>query len=68
MALAAEAGDEDLVVFLHVVEAAVPRDEGRDLLPVLDQLDADALPDGRVRLLRLNAPVKDGKIIFPPEF
>jgi len=48
-------GYQHLVVFVHVVEAAIPRHERRDLLPVLNQLNADALPNGRVRLLGLNS-------------
>merc|ERR1719356_201213 len=55
VAAAAEAGDEDLVVLVDEVQAAVPGHEGRDLLAVLDQLHAAALPDGGVRLLCLNA-------------
>merc|ERR1719158_316434 len=55
VAATAETGDQHLVVLVDEVEAAVVRDERRDLLAVLDQLRAAALPDGAVRLLRLNA-------------
>ncbi len=58
MAGAAETGDEHLVVFVDVVEATVAGDEGGDLLAILDQLDAAALADGRVRLLGLDATVR----------
>merc|ERR1740121_1119191 len=51
---AAEARDEDFVIFVDEVQAAVPWYEGRDLLAVLDELDAAALADGRVGLLGLN--------------
>ena len=54
MTLTTESGDKDFVVFLDEVEATVVGDEGRDLLTVLDQLNTNALSDGRVRLLGLN--------------
>merc|ERR1711926_11532 len=49
-----ESSDQDLVVLLHEVQATILGHEGRDLLSVLDQLDTDALADGRVRLLSLD--------------
>ena len=55
MTLTSETGDEDLVVFIHEVQATVARDERRDLLAVLDELHADALTDRGVRLLGLDA-------------
>lgn len=55
MALSTESGHQHLVVLLDVVQTTVTRHECGDLLAVLDQLDSDALSDGRVRLLGLDA-------------
>eukprot|EP01084_Bolivina_argentea_P127604 225629_1 len=55
MAGTAQTGDQDLVVLLDEVEATIVGHEGDDLLTVLDQLDADALTDSRVRLLGLDS-------------
>merc|ERR1719382_1093604 len=55
VATAAEARDEHLVIFVDEVQAAIPWNEGRNLLAILDQLNTAALADRGVRLLRLNA-------------
>jgi len=66
--LATETGNQDLIllhsdrqlkhnktyVLIDEVQATVPRNEGGDLLAVLNKLNADALSNGRVRLLGLN--------------
>src|SRR2546429_7236351 len=51
---AADALDEDLVVFVDEVDRAVADREGGDLSAVLDELDLHALPQRGVRLLRLD--------------
>jgi hypothetical protein len=53
--LTTEASDENFIVFVGEVQATIARDEGGNLLTVLDELNADALTDGRVRLLGFNA-------------
>ena len=69
VSLPAETGDQDLIVLLDEVETAVLGHEGGDLLRVLDQLDTDALPDGRVGLLSLNTDLQaDMKTQIKPVF
>uniref|UniRef100_A0AAG5CV59 Secreted protein n=1 Tax=Anopheles atroparvus TaxID=41427 RepID=A0AAG5CV59_ANOAO len=53
--LATESGNQHLVVLLDVVQATIPGHERGNLLAVLDQLHTDALADGGVRLLGLDA-------------
>jgi len=51
----ADAGDGDLVVLVDERDGAVAGTERSDLLPVLDELDPDALPDRGVGLFRFDA-------------
>ena len=53
VSLSAETCNQNFVVLLDEVEAAIVGHKGSDLLAVLNQLDTDALPDGRIRLLSL---------------
>jgi len=55
LAFTTETGEEDLVVLVNEIQATVIGHERGDLLSVLDQLDPDALPDGRVGLLGFDA-------------
>ena len=54
-----ETGNEHLVVLIDKVQTTIARDEGGDLLTILDQLHTDALTNGRVGLLSLNSPTHE---------
>ena len=62
--LTSETADQHLVVLLDKVQATVIGDEGGDLLAVLDQLHTNALPDGRVGLLSLNADLLEDNSLW----
>ena len=62
--LTSETADQHLIVLLDKVQATVIGDEGGDLLAVLDQLHTNALPDGRVRLLGLNADLLEDNSLW----
>eukprot|EP00303_Exanthemachrysis_gayraliae_P004487 CAMPEP_0206004498 /NCGR_PEP_ID=MMETSP1464-20131121/4013_1 /ASSEMBLY_ACC=CAM_ASM_001124 /TAXON_ID=119497 /ORGANISM="Exanthemachrysis gayraliae, Strain RCC1523" /LENGTH=307 /DNA_ID=CAMNT_0053377913 /DNA_START=286 /DNA_END=1207 /DNA_ORIENTATION=+ len=55
VSLAAEPGNQHLVVLVDEVEAAVVGHEGSNLLAILDELGAHAFADGAVGLLGLDA-------------
>ena len=52
-----ETGNQHLVVLVHVVQATIARNEGSDLLAVLDQLHTHALTNGGVGLLSLHTAI-----------
>ena len=52
-----ETGNQHLVVLVHVVQATIARNEGSDLLAVLDQLHTHALTNGGVGLLGLHTAI-----------
>ena len=52
-----ETGNQHLVVLVHVVQATIARNEGSDLLAVLDELHTHALTNGRVGLLGLHTAI-----------
>ena len=52
--LTTETSDENFIVFIGEVQATIARDEGSNLLAILDELNAHALTDSRVRLLGLD--------------
>ena len=56
-----ESSNQHLVVLIHVVQTTIAGNEGSDLLAVLDQLNTDALTNGRVGLLGLHSPSVDFK-------
>ena len=62
--LTSETADQHLIVLLDKVQATVIGDEGGDLLAVLDQLHTNALPDGRVGLLSLNADLLENNSLW----
>ena len=64
MTLTSETADQHLIVLLDKVQATVIGDEGGDLLAVLDQLHTNALPDGRVGLLSLNADLLEDNSLW----
>ncbi len=54
MAFTTETGNQNLVVLFNESQATIVGDESCDLFAVLDELDTNALTDGRVGLLSLN--------------
>ena len=55
--LSSKTSNQYFIVLLDEVETAIVGHKCSDLLPILDQLNTNALPDGRVGLLSLNTSV-----------
>ena len=52
-----ESSNQDFIILIHKVQTTITRNEGSDLLSILDQLNTDALTNGRVRLLSLYSTI-----------
>ena len=61
MALSSKTSNQYFIIFFNEVETAIIGNERSDLLPILDQLNTNALPDGRVGLLSFNSSVYGGE-------
>lgn len=54
MTFSTKSSNQNFIIFLNEVQAAIIGHERCDLLPVLNELHPDALPDGRIWLFGLN--------------
>ncbi|CAD7681929.1 unnamed protein product [Nyctereutes procyonoides] len=54
MTFATKSSHQNLIIFLNKVQTTIIGYKGCDLFAVLDQLDPDALPDGRIWLFGFN--------------
>ena len=61
VALSSKTSNQYFIIFFNEVETAIVGNKRSDLLPILDQLNTNALSDGRVRLLSLNTSVCEGR-------
>jgi hypothetical protein len=66
VAFTTETRNQNLVVLFNESQTTIVGDESCDLLAVLDELDTNALTDGRVRLLSLNTTVNKCLNYFQP--
>ena len=58
-----ESSNQNLIVLIHKVQTTITRNESSDFLSVLDQLNTDALTNGRVRLLSFHSTTHQSPII-----
>ena len=52
-----ESSNQDFIILIHKVQTTITRNESSDFLSVLDQLNTDALTNGRVRLFSLYSTI-----------